>query len=58
MKEPNIIEIMKEMVDEDVALMKEIIEEEIVPLIKYQKELERKIADKAIDEMYKAEEGL
>ena len=48
--------IVDELVKEEIEAMEELIEEEVIPLIKYRQELERKIETKAIAEMYKAEE--
>lgn len=48
--------IVDELVAEEVEVMEELIQEEIMPLIKYRQELERKISTKAIADMYKAEE--
>ena len=48
--------IVDELVKEEIEIMEELIQEEIAPLIKYRQELEKKIANKAIADMYKAEE--
>jgi len=47
--------IVDELVKEEIEIMAELIEEEIQPLIKYRRDLENKIASKAIADMYKAE---
>ena len=48
--------IAQEVVDEDIGVMKELINEEIQPLINYRQKREQEIANKAIANMYKAEE--
>ena len=48
--------IVDELVKEEIEIMEELIQEEIAPLIKYRQGLEKKIANKAIADMYKAEE--
>lgn len=48
--------IAQEVVDEDIEVMKELIKEEIQPLINYRQKREQEIANKAIADMYKAEE--
>lgn len=47
--------LMQELVEEDVEIMQEVINEEIVPLIKFREELERKAFEKAYKEMQKLE---
>lgn len=51
-----ILETMQEIIDEDLEIMREVISEDIIPLIKYRAELEKKIADREIKEMYELEE--
>ena len=53
---PNNLEIMQELVKEDIELMNEVILEDIVPLVEFRERLEKKAANKAIDEMHKLEE--
>jgi len=50
-KEENIIELMQECIAEDMEAMREVIEEDLMPLIKYRQEEERKILDKALKEV-------
>lgn len=58
MNETNPLDLMNELVEETVDAIKELMDEEVKPLIKYRSELEKKIGKKAIDEMYKMEEDL
>ena len=52
----NDLEIMQEMVKQDIDLMLEVIAEDMIPLIKFREELERKEFNKAFKEMKKLEE--
>jgi len=52
------LEIMQELVKEDLELMKEIIIEEIVPLIQFREKLERKEFEKAFKELKELEGGV
>lgn len=54
---PNDLEVMQELVKEDIALMKEIIAEDMVPLIRFREQLEKKEFNKAFQEMKSLEEG-
>ena len=47
---------MQQLVKEDIELMKEVIAEDIAPLIKFREQLEKKEFNKAFDEMKKLEE--
>ena len=51
----SVIDIMKEIADETVPVLMEMVEENIKPLIEYRADLEKKIANKEISEMYKLE---
>ena len=55
---PNNLEVMQEMVKEDIDLMKEIITEDMIPLIQFREQLERKAFEKAHREMKKLEEEI
>jgi len=55
-KDNDFLTIVDELVKEEIEIMEELIQEEIAPLIKYRQDLEKKIANKAIADMYKAEE--
>jgi len=50
------LEIVDEVISEEMEIMEELIQEEIMPLIKYREVMEKKIANKAISEMYKLEQ--
>ena len=50
------VDIINEIIAEDIVVLEELIKEEIEPIIKQQKELENKIASKAIAEMYRLEQ--
>lgn len=55
MKDDSFLALMKEVVEEDVEIMREFIEEEIQPLILYRQELERKLFNRAYDELLEIE---
>jgi hypothetical protein len=55
-KEPNYISIMEEIIAEEEQIIEDIVEEEIVPLIKYQQEQENKAFDKAYKEYQELKE--
>ena len=55
-KEPNYLTIIDELINEEGSIMNELIEEEIAPLIKYQKEKENESFDKAYREFKELEE--
>jgi len=57
MIEESSLDIMKEILGEgDIDALKELVEETIMPLIRYRVNLEKKIANKEINEMYELEE--
>ena len=56
MIEENPIDLMKELADESVEALTELIQEEVAPLIKYRAELEKKIGNKEIREMRQMEQ--
>ena len=56
MKEENPFDLMKELADESVEALTELIQEEIAPLIQYRAELEKKIGNKEIRDMHKMEQ--
>lgn len=47
--------ISDEVINEDLAILEELIQEEIKPLIDYRKQLEKKIFDKAYKELLQLE---
>ena len=51
----NQLDLMKELIDEDMVVIKELFDEEIKPLIKQRAVMERKIGIKAINELYALE---
>lgn len=53
---PNDLEVMQLLVKEDLELMKEIITEDILPLIQFREQLEKKEFNKAFQEMKRLEE--
>ena len=55
-KEDNIIEIMQECIAEDMEAMREVIQEDLVPLIEYRTKLEKDIYNKAYKELQELEE--
>lgn len=57
MPEESIIDLMNECIAEDMEAMKEVVEEDIKPLIDYRVKLEKKIFNKAYDEVKELEEG-
>ncbi len=48
---PNSLEVMQELVAQDINLMKEVILEDMLPLIQFREQLERKAFEKAHREM-------
>ncbi len=52
----NALEIMQEMVKEDILLMQEVIDEDMIPLIRFREQLEKKEFEKALREMKSLEE--
>ncbi len=52
----SIIDLMNECIAEDVEAMQEVIEEDILPLIKYRAKLEKDIYNKAYKEVKELEE--
>ena len=52
---PNNLEVMKELVAEDIKLMQEVITEDMIPLIQFREQLERKEFEKAFKEMKRLE---
>ena len=53
----SLVDIMKEIADETIPVLTEVVEESIKPLIKYRADLEKKLGNQAIAEMYKLEES-
>lgn len=51
----NDLEVMRELVKEDIQLMQEIIAEDMIPLIQFREQLERKEFEKAHKEMQRLE---
>ena len=51
MSKSEFIDIADEVIAEDLEIIEELIEEEIKPLIDYRKQLEKKIFDKAFEEV-------
>ncbi|KKN56449.1 hypothetical protein LCGC14_0572220 [marine sediment metagenome] len=51
----NSLETMQELVKEDIELMKEIIAEDLIPLIQFREQIEKKEFNKAFNEMKKLE---
>ena len=58
MPEESIIDLMNECIAEDIEAMREVMEEDIVPLIKYRSKLERDIFNKAYKEVQELEEEI
>ena len=56
MIEENPIDLMKELAEESVEALTELIQEEVTPLINYRAELEKKMGNKEIREMRKMEQ--
>ena len=52
----SVIDLMNEVIAEDVEAMKEVIKEDILPLIEYRSKLERTIFNKAYEELQELEE--
>ncbi len=52
------IELMQEIVKEDIKLIGEVIAEDMIPLIKFREQLEKKEFEKALRELKRLEEGL
>ncbi len=48
----------EEVIKEELSIINELLQEEVLPLIEYRKNLEKEIANKAIAEMYKLEQGV
>ena len=58
-KEESPLDIMQEILGEgDIEALKELLDETIVPLIRFRAEQEKKIANKQINKMLELEEGL
>lgn len=49
------VEMMNELIEEGMAVLKELFDEEVKPLIDYRADIEKKIANQAIKEMYMLE---
>ena len=45
------VEMMNELIGEGMAVLKELFDEEVKPLIDYRADMEKKIANQAIDEL-------
>ncbi|KKN78452.1 hypothetical protein LCGC14_0349840 [marine sediment metagenome] len=59
MAKENVLNIMQEILGEgDIEALKELVEETILPLIKFRAEREKKIANREIAEMHRLEEEL
>ena len=54
----NEVELMQEIVQEDIALIQELYDEEIKPILQYKQKLERMAFDKVYEEVQKLEEEL
>ena len=52
---PNELKVMQELVEEDIELMQEVILEDMIPLVQFREQLERKAFEKAHREMKKLE---
>lgn len=50
------IEVMNELIDESIEALKELFDEEVKPIIEYRVKLEKSIADKEIENLYKMEQ--
>ena len=55
MKELSQIDLMNELGEEAVVVLKELIDEQVKPLVQYRMDMEKKIANKEINELYKLE---
>ena len=54
-KDDNIVQLMQECITEDMEAMKEVIQEDLIPLIEYRTEQEKKIYNKAYKELKELE---
>jgi len=52
------IELFNELIAEGMGVLEELFNEEVKPLIDYRAELEKKIANQAIKQMYELERGV
>uniref|UniRef100_A0A6M3KDX7 Uncharacterized protein n=1 Tax=viral metagenome TaxID=1070528 RepID=A0A6M3KDX7_9ZZZZ len=55
-QDSSLLTIIDEILEEELEILEEVMKEEVQPLVQYQKNLETKIANAAITEMYKAEQ--
>jgi len=52
------VELFNELVNDGMVVLKELFDEEVLPLIKYRAETEKKIANQAIKQMYELERSV
>jgi len=58
MTKETMLNLMEDIISEDIEVMKEVVKEDLLPLIKHRQEIERKIFNREYEEQKRLEEEL